>query len=372
MRHLRALTPALSLCLLFASVACDEKKPAETPAPAAQAEPAKTPEAPTAPAEAPKAPEAANADPMKGLPQIPEPVLPTFTDPPEGPRTPAAKALGFEIGVTTHAQALEFAAKNNLTCRDTSSRAMFVSIYNKYKEKGAAGMHGMHGDMKNPHGDGAANPHAANPHAANPHAAPADAKHPHAHGDGAANPHAANPHAANPHAAHGDVKNPHGDAANPHAAPGEDMKKTGGHAHGDYTEMAKNPQIRLSCEPAASTAFADRERPAAEGRLLLIFDSEQHPLRLVSFSRQHKDSAVATTDFEAALKAAEAVYGKPTESEGEVPKGGLQGFASVRRAWKFADFTVVITGNALGASGIQVDERFDVPTPVRVDAVVKK
>jgi hypothetical protein len=321
MRHLRALTPALSLCLLFASVACDEKKPAETPAPAAQAEPAKTPEAPTAPAEAPKAPEAANADPMKGLPQIPEPVLPTFTDPPEGPRTPAAKALGFEIGVTTHAQALEFAAKNNLTCRDTSSRAMFVSIYNKYKEKGAAGMHGMHGDMKNPHGD---------------------------------------------------VKNPHGDAANPHAAPGEDMKKTGGHAHGDYTEMAKNPQIRLSCEPAASTAFADRERPAAEGRLLLIFDSEQHPLRLVSFSRQHKDSAVATTDFEAALKAAEAVYGKPTESEGEVPKGGLQGFASVRRAWKFADFTVVITGNALGASGIQVDERFDVPTPVRVDAVVKK
>jgi hypothetical protein len=334
MCHLRALTPALALCILFASAACEPNKPAEQPAPAAQAEPAKAPDAPAAPAE-PAAP-AANADPMSGLPQIPEPVLPTFIDPPEGPRTPSAKAFDFMIGETTQAQALEFVAKHNVTCVDSSPRAMFIAIYKKYQEKGVAGMHGHKGMA-----DGA-----------NPHAAPADG---------------ANPHAANPHAAPADGANPHMKPAQ-----GEDLKKTGGHGHGNYTEMAKNPQVRLSCEKAPASIFSDRARATTDGRLLLIFDSEAHPMRLASFTRQFKDAAAAKADFESSLKAVEAVYGKPTESEGELGKTGFAGFVSVRRTWKFADFEVSVVGTGLGSSGSQVEERFDVPSPVRVDAVVKK
>jgi hypothetical protein len=303
MRQLRALAPALALCHLFASAACEPSKPA-TPAaePAAQAEPAKV-EAPFA-----DAPD----DKMAGLPKIPEPVLPTFTDPAEGPRAPTNAALGFKIGQTTRAELDALAAAHGFTCRDTSARAMFISIYNQYKEKGIDAMKGAH--------------------------------------EGA----------------------PKGQSSAARAAPGEDLKKTGGHAHGDYAEMAKNPQQRLSCEQLSPKILTDRERPEVLGRLLMIFDSEAHPLRLASFARQHKDAAAALEDFHASLKAIEAVHGKPTESEGELGEKGFHSFVSIRRAWKYADMQVVLTGTGLGPNGAQIEERYDVPLPVRADAVAKR
>jgi hypothetical protein len=146
------------------------------------------------------------------------------------------------------------------------------------------------------------------------------------------------------------------------------------------TARDDNPQVRFSCEGAASSRLADRARvPPSSGRLLFVFDDERAPLRHVSYQRTHSAWDAALADFIATRDALAARLGKPVETEtgtgasrtadgagasdAPVPKYG-------RRVaeFRFSDLVATASVANLGGRGYSVGETLEVPLPVRADA----
>lgn len=128
----------------------------------------------------------------------------------------------------------------------------------------------------------------------------------------------------------------------------------------------RNPQVRLSCEPVAPGQLGEHDRPASEGRLLLVFDSPTLPLRHVSFERTHQDPHAAEGDLAASLAALRARFGPPSrEPEGSPDLAWLR---PVTYEWRFADLQVKVFALHYGARGVSIGETIEVPWPVRPDA----
>lgn len=157
------------------------------------------------------------------------------------------------------------------------------------------------------------------------------------------------------------------------AARGEVDAVTKASGSGKASAMGQNPQIRWSCEDTTSDRLKDRARPLAKGRLLFIWDSPDHPLRHVSYRRQHADEAQALTDAQQTLAAMTARYGEPHKILKPLPDGVALGaklfprFDMYTYEWSWAD--VKVTVQVMGmAQGADVYEAVEVPWPVRAEA----
>ncbi|MCA9635182.1 MAG: SDR family oxidoreductase, partial [Myxococcales bacterium] len=65
------------------------------------------------------------------------------------------------------------------------------------------------------------------------------------------------------------------------------------------SKREENPQVRFACPTVKAEQVGDRLRPPSQGRLLFVFDSDEHPLRHASYQRSHRSHAAALADFEA-------------------------------------------------------------------------
>ncbi|MCB9529434.1 MAG: hypothetical protein H6701_13800 [Myxococcales bacterium] len=137
----------------------------------------------------------------------------------------------------------------------------------------------------------------------------------------------------------------------------------------------RSPNVRFTCEKVRLSAIGDRTRPEESvGRLLLIFDSPDHPLRHVTIQRTYPDDAhaAARADFIAADEAMRARFGEPTITRAEPPAEGAEfpNVTPIRRDWHFADLHAKVSALRL-KNGVTVYEEIGVPFPVRPDAPVK-
>jgi hypothetical protein len=141
-----------------------------------------------------------------------------------------------------------------------------------------------------------------------------------------------------------------------------------GASAGKRSPMERNPQVRLSCEGLPSARLGDRPRAPSEGRLLLVFDSDQLPLRHISYQRTVLDAALARAELKAAAASFEARFGPPARQP-SAEQAALPWLVPVEYAWTFADLTVRATAlNFGGQRGIMLTELIEVPLPVRADA----
>lgn len=138
------------------------------------------------------------------------------------------------------------------------------------------------------------------------------------------------------------------------------------------TKHERSPHVRLTCEKVRLAVLGDRERPEdTVGRLLLMFDSPDLPLRHVTIQRLYADDAHAAArqafiDADAAMR---AKYGEPHLTRRDPPAAGemFESVTPVRRDWKFADLHAKVSALRLG-SGVTIYEEIGVPGPIRPDA----
>ncbi|MCA9717907.1 MAG: hypothetical protein KC468_24760, partial [Myxococcales bacterium] len=155
-------------------------------------------------------------------------------------------------------------------------------------------------------------------------------------------------------------------------ARGEDVVTSASWAKPSKRE--KNPQVRYSCGRVAASQLGDRERPTSSGRLLYVFDSEQHPVRHASYQRTHKDQALALADVKEAVESATKLYGPPTRVRNALPEPAGDGavefplLKNIEFEWEYSDLLVKIVALRLDETKVTVGERVEVPTGVRPDA----
>jgi hypothetical protein len=132
--------------------------------------------------------------------------------------------------------------------------------------------------------------------------------------------------------------------------------------------MERNPQIRISCEGLPTSRLSDRPRAPSEGRLLLVFDSAEHPLRHISYQRTVADPAVARVELDSAVTAYQHHYGPP-HRQPKLDPTGLPWLAPVEYEWTFSDLTVRLSAlNFGGQRGTMLTELIEVPLPIRPSA----
>jgi hypothetical protein len=133
-----------------------------------------------------------------------------------------------------------------------------------------------------------------------------------------------------------------------------------------------NPQVRLTCDETPPHTLLDRQRPPGKGRLILVWDSAQHPLRHASFERTYATTsmAAALTDYIATRRALAAIFGPPVHDTAE--PDSLPWLAPVETRWAFADLQVRVTALNYGPRGIVLSEVVEVPWPVRPDAPMRR
>lgn len=138
------------------------------------------------------------------------------------------------------------------------------------------------------------------------------------------------------------------------------------------TAHERSPHVRLTCPRVRLALLGDRARPQdTVGRLLLMFDSPDHPLRHVTIQRLYADDAHAAArrafiDADAAMR---ATFGEPHIARRDPPAEG-EVFAKVtpvRRDWTFADLRVKVSALRLDR-GVTIYEEIGVPYPIRPDA----
>lgn len=130
-----------------------------------------------------------------------------------------------------------------------------------------------------------------------------------------------------------------------------------------------NPQVRLSCEDTPSEKLRDRARSPSRGRVLLVFDDEDAPLRHVSYQRSHATWNVALADYAATRDALAARFGASRETGAPVNADPpLPKYAEHTAHFRFADFEAKVTVANLGGRGYSVAESAEVPWPIRADA----
>jgi hypothetical protein len=129
--------------------------------------------------------------------------------------------------------------------------------------------------------------------------------------------------------------------------------------------MERNPQVRLRCDEVKAPVLPGRQRPPSVGRLLLVFDSPELPLRHASFQQTFLDPNDAVAELDAAAAAHTTTFGPPTKR----PKvQGVPWMAPIEYEWAFADLLVKVSALNFGARGVSVTETIEVPLPVRPDA----
>jgi hypothetical protein len=131
----------------------------------------------------------------------------------------------------------------------------------------------------------------------------------------------------------------------------------------------RNPQVRLACELDSIARF-ERGSPQAapRGRALFVFDSPEHALRHASLRRSYTDSEAALLDVRESVARFVARYGPPTLERGVISPAGEAPAKPepIKVQWRYADLLVEITLTRFGKM-ISVDERVEVPWPVRTD-----
>lgn len=141
------------------------------------------------------------------------------------------------------------------------------------------------------------------------------------------------------------------------------------------SKREENPQVRFACPTVKAEQVGDRLRPPSQGRLLFVFDSDEHPLRHASYQRSHRSHAAALADFEDAVQAMTAIFGEPSERRGELPVADAKGQVTFPQGrnlevrWTFADLLVRVTAIHFGQK-VTVGERIEVPHGVRPDAPI--
>ncbi len=137
------------------------------------------------------------------------------------------------------------------------------------------------------------------------------------------------------------------------------------------SKMESNPQVRLSCDEVdASKLDARTTRQPYAARVLLIWDSADLPLRYASASQALPTFAEAEAAFQSAEKAVETRLGRPGEGKNltDLTSKGFPTFAQTKKAWKYSDFSASVKAQNLGGRGIQIEEVYEVPWPIRTDA----
>jgi hypothetical protein len=157
-------------------------------------------------------------------------------------------------------------------------------------------------------------------------------------------------------------------------ARGEGVDGISGASLVDYrSPKERNPQRRLSCEDTASTKLKDRERQDSTGRVLFILDSDRHPLRHVSFRRQHQNHPLARDDLAESVNHYVRLHGKPhvVSELPPVEEDGSVRFPTVtpyKFEWRFTDLHIRVEAMSYGKRGVDVNEVVEVPWPVRATA----
>lgn len=134
------------------------------------------------------------------------------------------------------------------------------------------------------------------------------------------------------------------------------------------SKKERNPQIRLSCE-LDSLAELEPERPRVPGRALFVFDSPELPLRHASLRRTYQTSEAAMLDVRETVARLEAIHGEPSSRRGSIPEPGDAPAKPepIRVQWRYGDLLVEVSSTSFGKM-VSVDERIEVPFPVRPDA----
>jgi hypothetical protein len=160
-------------------------------------------------------------------------------------------------------------------------------------------------------------------------------------------------------------------------AKGEDPDTvTGASIINHKSKREKNPQVRLSCENTPAKALGEVWLGDASGRLLLVFDSAEHPLRHISFARNHLDHGKALLDYAQTTKAYSRIYGTPKETQSKPgsPKDApdapneLARFERRAQTWEFSDLSPSVVIVNYSSFGPSITEALEVPWPVRPDA----
>ncbi len=145
-----------------------------------------------------------------------------------------------------------------------------------------------------------------------------------------------------------------------------------------HTARDDNPQVRLSCDTDARH-LADRVRSPSSGRLLMVFDSAEAPLRHVSYQRNLSAWDDAWKDFAGTRGALMLRFGAPQERESGVATvpaadeepAPLPRYARRDAEWRYSDLDVRVSVENLGGRGFVIEETMEVPWPVRADAPVR-
>lgn len=144
---------------------------------------------------------------------------------------------------------------------------------------------------------------------------------------------------------------------------------------GRKSSREQNPQVRFACQNVDAQKLPDRTRLPSRGRVLYIFDSEEHPVRHASYQRRHRDQTRALDDLEETLDGLQNLYGPPSSTRGELPQRGPDGavaFANLRpyeALWTFSGLQVKVHALLYGRT-VTISERVEVPHGVRPDAPV--
>jgi hypothetical protein len=133
------------------------------------------------------------------------------------------------------------------------------------------------------------------------------------------------------------------------------------------SKKESNPQVRLACD-LPSIAQLEAGRPHVSGRALFVLDSPEHPLRHASLRRTYRDSEAAMLDVRESVARFSAIHGEPSSVRGFIPAVGEAPAKPepIRVQWRYADLLVEVSANSFGKL-ISVDERVEVPWPVRVE-----
>lgn len=136
------------------------------------------------------------------------------------------------------------------------------------------------------------------------------------------------------------------------------------------SKKERNPQIRLSCELDSLTEL-EPDRPRVSGRALFVFDSPELPLRHASLRRTYQTSEAAMLDVRETAARLQGIYGEPTSTRGSIPDPGdaPPKPEPIRMQWRYGDLLVEVSATSFGKM-VSVDERIEVPFPVRPDAPV--
>jgi hypothetical protein len=162
------------------------------------------------------------------------------------------------------------------------------------------------------------------------------------------------------------------DAMKQAEARGDDPDGVTGASLANYrSRKEQNPQVRISCEPVAGAVFSDRQRGPETGRLLVVLDSAEHPVRHVSFARKIDEPMRALDEWNGAVAEMTKRFGEPTSTMNGEPAFQVPPFPRMKlfkNEWTFTDLRAEVTAMSFGARGIDVKEALEVPWPVRVDA----